>query len=111
MVKPRVYGDFHNADARGRLRLNCIGTMEDLARQQVELREGLLLTLCSDDANEKGELDELLVEGVVTYSAEEHCWVASIDWGAIRHNSDGPGKVANGDGQSSAPPSVESELA
>ena len=30
MVKPKVYADFHNADANGRLRLNCVGTVEDL---------------------------------------------------------------------------------
>ena len=33
MATPRIYADFHNADAQGRLRLNCIGTEEDLASQ------------------------------------------------------------------------------
>lgn len=32
------HADFHNADVQGRLRLNCIGTVEDLARQNIELR-------------------------------------------------------------------------
>ncbi|WP_277883249.1 hypothetical protein [Nostoc sp. FACHB-190] len=32
MDKPRVFADFHNADSQGRLRLNCTGTIEDLAR-------------------------------------------------------------------------------
>jgi len=50
-MHPRIYADFHNADARGRLRLNCIGTMKDLSKQQVSLREGLILTLYADDAN------------------------------------------------------------
>ena len=45
MSPAKVYADFHNADAKGRLRLNCTGTVEDLARQQIELREGLALTL------------------------------------------------------------------
>ncbi len=88
MVKPKVYADFHNADPQGRLRLNCIGTLEDLAQQQVELREGLMLSLYSDDLDDKGQLDELLVDGVVSFSEEEHCWVAAIDWAAIRHASD-----------------------
>ena len=39
MFQPKVYADFQNADARGRIRLNCIGTIEDLARQKIELRE------------------------------------------------------------------------
>lgn len=84
----KVYADFHNADAQGRLRLNCIGTIEDLARQRVELREGLPLTFYSDDRNDQGGLDELLVEGIVSFSSEECCWVAAIDWAAIRHGSE-----------------------
>lgn len=88
MVMPKIYADFHNADAQGRLRLNCVGTIEDLAEQQVELREGLALTLYSDDLDANGQLDELLVDGVVSFSEDEHCWVAAIDWTAIRHASD-----------------------
>ena len=88
MAGPRIYADFHNADPQGRLRLNCVGTVEDLSRQQIELREGLLLTLYSDDLDGEGQLDELLADGIVEYSEEEHCWVATIDWSAIRHASD-----------------------
>jgi hypothetical protein len=75
MNHPKVFADFHNADAHGRLRLNCIGTVEDLAQQQIVLRSGLPLTLYSE---------ELEVEGVVTYSTDENVWAAVIDWGAIR---------------------------
>jgi hypothetical protein len=70
----RVYADFHNADPQGRLRLNCIGTVQDLSRQRIELKAGLKLALYSED---------LEVEGQVQYSAEEHLWVAVIDWDAI----------------------------
>jgi hypothetical protein len=89
MMKPRIYADFNNADRKGRVRLDCVGTLEDLSKQQVNLREGLILTLYSDDSDDQGRLDELLAEGVVTFSKEENCWVAAIDWGAIRHASDG----------------------
>jgi hypothetical protein len=88
MTRPKVYADFHNADPSGRLRLTCVGTLEDLSRQQVELREGLTLTLYSDDLDDKGDADELLIEGIVSFSKEEHCWVASIDWDTIRHASE-----------------------
>ena len=101
MAKPKIYADFHNADSQGRIRLNCIGTMEDLSQQQVQLREGLLLTLYADDLDDKGQLDELLVDGVVSFSAEEHCWVAAIDWAALHHASDGQGSRGNGDSPSS----------
>jgi hypothetical protein len=75
MHQPRVFADFHNADAQGRLRLNCIGTVEDLAQHQIVLREDLPLILYSE---------ELEVEGVAQYSTDEHIWVAVIEWNAIR---------------------------
>ena len=75
MKGSRVYADFHNADSAGRLRLNCVGTVQDLARQHIALQEGLRLTLYSE---------ELEVEGEVLYSGEENLWVAAIDWAAIR---------------------------
>jgi hypothetical protein len=87
MLKPKVYADFHNADANGRLRLNCVGTIEDLGRQGITLRDGMPLTFYSDDLDAYGQPDELLVDGVVSFSEEEHCWVAVIDWSAIRHAS------------------------
>lgn len=74
MYRARVLADFHNADPQGRLRLNCIGTVEDLARQQITLRDGQLLTLYSED---------LEADGLVGYSTEENVWVALIDWNAI----------------------------
>lgn len=88
MNRPRVYADFHNADAEGRLRLNCVGTTKDLARKQVLLRPGLLLTLYSDDADAEGNSDDLEVGGAVEYSEAEQCWVARVDWSAIRHASE-----------------------
>ena len=75
MHNPRVFADLHNADAPGRLCLNCIGTIEDLAQQQIVLRDGVCITLYSE---------ELEVEGVVEYSTDEHLWVAIIDWRAIK---------------------------
>lgn len=75
----RVFADFHNADVQGRLRLNCIGTVEDLALQNIELQSGQLLTLYSE---------ELEIEGVVQYSSEENLWVAAIDWNAIKDSQD-----------------------
>lgn len=75
MNRPRIFADFHNADAQGRLRLNCIGTIEDLSRQRIELQNGQLLTLYSE---------ELEVDGAVQYSEVEKVWVAAIDWEQIR---------------------------
>ncbi len=75
MSYPKVYADFHNADVKGRLRLNCVGTIEDLSHLHIELRDGQPLRLYSED---------LEVYGVVQYSDEEHLWVALIDWDTVR---------------------------
>ena len=75
MSQPKVYVDFHNADVDGRLRLNCVGTIKDLSCLHIELQNGQPLTLYSE---------ELEVDGIVQYSDEEHVWVASIDWDAVK---------------------------
>jgi len=77
MTRPSIFADFQNADPRGRLRLNCAGTINDLAAHGIELREGLPLELYDD---------ELAANGIVEYSEEEGVWVATIDWNAIRHD-------------------------
>ncbi len=67
----RVYADFNNADAQGRLRLNCRGTIEDLAQQQITLQDGLRLRFYMEDVETVGR---------VSFSREERLWVADIDW-------------------------------
>ncbi|MEG4858788.1 hypothetical protein QUB75_13910 [Microcoleus sp. K1-B6] len=79
MKYPRIFADFHNADEQGRLRLNCVGTIEDLSRQNIKLEDGQLLALYDE---------ELEVDGVVQYSEEESLWVAVIDWKQIRQIED-----------------------
>lgn len=76
---PRVFADFHNADTKGRLRLTCAGTVDDLERQGIVLQEGQSLIIYSE---------ELEVEGVVRYSEEEQLWTAVIDWDAIKEAND-----------------------
>ncbi len=75
MNYPRIFADFHNADEQGRLRLNCVGTIEDLSRQNIKLKDGQLLTFYDE---------ELEVDGVVQYSEEENLWLAAIDWKQIK---------------------------
>jgi hypothetical protein len=71
----RIFVDLHNADEQGRLRLNCIGTIEDLARQHMELKNDRRLILYCED---------LEVDGVVQFSQDEKIWVVAIDWNQIR---------------------------
>ena len=75
MNKPSVFADFHNADAKGRVRLNCAGTVADIKRQKIVLQDGQSLIIYSE---------ELEIEGTVHYSDEENLWTAEIDWNAIQ---------------------------
>jgi hypothetical protein len=87
MSQPRIYADFHNLDDDNRLRLTCAGTLKDLERHGIELREGLRLTFYTDDADAEGRPDDLLVDGVVRYDEGQRCWVAQADWQHLRHAS------------------------
>ena len=73
-----IFADFNNADAFGRVRLNTVGTVEDLGRLGLRLADGLRVTLHDDDLEADGE---------VVFSADECLWVATIDWKAVRHIS------------------------
>lgn len=76
-AKPiRLFADFNSADRYGRLRLNCQGTANDLARLGIELRDGLAITVSDGD---------LSADGVVVASPEEQMWVVVIDRNSIRH--------------------------
>ena len=79
MDRPKVFVDFQNAAPQGRLRLNSLGTVEDLTRQGIDLRDDQWLTLYSEDVE---------ADGQVRYSGEENLWVAVIDWQAIRRHPD-----------------------
>ena len=94
MSHPKVYADFQNLDDLNRLRLTCVGTEEDLSQQGIQLQEGLVLTFYTDDADDEGNPDDLLIDGTVRYSPEEQCWVGEVDWKELRHASQEPSTPA-----------------
>jgi hypothetical protein len=96
MKHPRILVDFQNADPAGRVRLRCNGTLEDLQRQSLELHEGQMVTVWEDDLDEHDRPQLLVADGVVTYSADEQCWVAAIDWDAIQYVPDTHTESVNG---------------
>ena len=92
MATPTIYADLMNADALGRVRLNVVGTAEDLGRSGLQLAEGLRITVHDDDVE---------ADGVVLRSAEEQLWVVQIDWSAVRprphrNTPDGTHRVPDG---------------
>ncbi|ADI63220.1 hypothetical protein [Trichormus azollae] len=65
-----VFAEFNNGDEEGHLRLNPIGTMDDLVNQNMELQDGKIMTFYSE---------HLEVDGIIKHSQEENIWVAIIN--------------------------------
>jgi hypothetical protein len=68
--------------------LTARGTIKDLSRNAIELRERMVLRVYSDDADESGERDDLVAEGTVEFDEGLKVWVVWIDRAHIRHVSD-----------------------
>ena len=88
MNRPRIYADYLKTDSYGRLILVCFGTVRDLKQYGIELEDGLALTFYTDDGDDAGNRDDLLVDGVVSYDEAARRWVAVIDEATFRHASD-----------------------
>jgi hypothetical protein len=61
----RIYADYQNLEDENRLILDCLGTADDLARFGTSLSEGMTCIFYTDDGDEKGQPDDLLVDGVI----------------------------------------------
>ncbi len=64
-----VYGDFNHRDVRGRVRLDTVGSEEDLRKVRVALTPGLRVTVYDDSYQAEGIME--FVEGT---------WRARILW-------------------------------
>jgi len=73
---PKIFADFGNADVRGRVRLNTIGSLTDMRDNKVIMEEGLELLLHNNE--------ELSAIGIAHFSNEEKIWVAVIDWSKFK---------------------------
>jgi hypothetical protein len=66
-----IYADFHNLDPFGRVRLNTVGSIQDLKRQGIVLHDGLKVRLYCE---------EFELVGIVEFSSTEHIWTARFNW-------------------------------
>ena len=86
---PRIYVDYLNTGGRAnQVVLDTAGTLSDLERHAIVLREDLVLHLYSDDADESGQRDDLMVDGVAHFDEQTGQWVAIYDPTAFMHESD-----------------------
>ncbi len=71
ITRPVIYADFNNCDPQGRVRLNTVGSLRDLASTGVRLEDGVPLHITDN---------ELGANGTVEFSKEENIWTAHFDW-------------------------------
>jgi hypothetical protein len=66
-----VYADFNNQDERGRIRLNCVGSLQDLERLQPMLRNRLTLRLTDGEG---------CVVATLYNDQQANIWLGVPDW-------------------------------
>lgn len=87
----RIYVDLNGWENRGEgkfwVSMNQGFTSRDL-EQSIELQEGVILSLWTDDLDDQNQFDPMFFEGVVHFDAERERWVAIVDWNEIYHASE-----------------------
>jgi len=79
--------DIQNTGYEG-VRLICAGTLKEITGKGIKLKDGLHLLIWSEDQDDDGKADNLIVEAVVKFSDVDKCWVAQFDYAQLKHESD-----------------------
>ena len=87
MTTPRIYADFQKVDTEGFLILTAQGSLRDL-KLLSDPKEGRSVVFYSDDENDKGESDELEVEGALKFDSEREIWLGVYSQEGFRHASE-----------------------
>lgn len=77
---PKIFADFNNADQQGRVRLTTNGSLADIRRLNLELKDGMQVFLDDDEG--------LTTIGYLKYSDDEKIWVVQIDWDNLQHRNE-----------------------
>ena len=92
MDRPRIYVDFHEMVEADLVLLSKTDTKKDSSGAMVQLHEGLRVYVYMDDADEHGNPDNLIADGVVERNTSPYWtyvpWCCRIDEKGIRHESD-----------------------
>ena len=86
--KPHVFVDFQRTDGQGHLLLDTPGTRDDLARHNIDLRDGLEMLVYEDDADDAGNPDPLVARSIVRFDPIQRRFVAHVNWTQIRSLSE-----------------------
>jgi hypothetical protein len=73
----RIYCDWNRGIDDTHYDLGCVGSVEDLTKNEHALKEGLRVILY--------QTAELEAEGVLEFDAEKKRWIGVPDWSTIRY--------------------------
>ena len=79
---------YPSAGPGGRNYIKTIGTRQDIDFNGLELNEGMRLSFYCDDANDAGQPDDPLFDGIVHFDTDKQQWYVLIDEGSYHHASD-----------------------
>ena len=93
MDKPRVRVDFNDMISSTEVLLSKGGVVIDSAGHETMLYEGASISVYDDDANDAGQKDNLIADGIATVNSQGGWtkaakWALVIDERGIRHESD-----------------------
>jgi hypothetical protein len=77
-MKIRLYADFNNRDAKDRVRLNTVGSEEDIAKFLTSLVDGIELILYDDELDVEARLMREDTSGI---------WLGLPNWSTVKHRS------------------------
>jgi len=60
LISPPIWIDFMRTRGRAQLRMDCPGTLKDVKRYDIELRDGLRLLVYDEDGDDEGLVDDLI---------------------------------------------------
>jgi len=83
----KLWVDF-NASSHFGFRLNCRGTINDLERQNLKLKDGLKLLLWDEDFDNDDKPDNMFIEAIARYNELHGIWEGECNWKDIKHESD-----------------------
>lgn len=81
-----LWVDFQNAGKDG-VRLICKGTLDEISEKGLTLHEGLQLIIWTEDQDDDGKPDNLVVNAVIKYSTIDGCWIAQFNVDDLKNES------------------------
>lgn len=93
MTTMRIWVDLNKPGSMDRVILSARGTQEALLAAGIQLEEGLVLAMYSDDLDSEGDSALIVFDGVVHFDPDAQHWVAAIDRSSVRradHLDDAP---------------------